>query len=332
MDTFLLSLHNLLDRGLAQRDADPRPAAGLSFHISGPGGTRRVSLGGPPTIRPPPRTASDGPVPSMSDFLRGTGPPADRDGRTITSQMMAQYLLALMGNRDPLANGFPGTGPGSGRMGDYVYNQEALDEIITQLMETSNAHRPVPATEEIMAKLPREVLTVGSTILTMDCAVCKEQFALETEDPDEQIAVTLPCKHPFHQPCIIPWLKSSGTCPVCRFALIAQPSHPTSPGAQPASPTAERTSQSSHSPPHPSSGGGSGFMQNLFSHFTGGAASGSSSTQSHRNANSRQSSYGSSSSSGHRRSQSDTIQRRSDERRRDDHRDNIPGGWEDDLD
>jgi hypothetical protein len=37
----------------------------------------------------------------------------------------------------------------------------ALDRIITQLMENSNANRPVPATEEIMEKLPKEVLEVG---------------------------------------------------------------------------------------------------------------------------------------------------------------------------
>jgi hypothetical protein len=33
----------------------------------------------------------------------------------------------------------------------------ALDQIITQIMENSQGH-PVPATEEIMEKLPREVL------------------------------------------------------------------------------------------------------------------------------------------------------------------------------
>jgi hypothetical protein len=47
--------------------------------------------------------------------------------------------------------------------------------------------------------------------------VCKEQFSLTTEDPDDQVIVTLPCKHPFHEGCIMPWLKSSGTCPVCRY-------------------------------------------------------------------------------------------------------------------
>lgn len=112
----------------------------------------------------------------------------------------------------------------------------ALDQIITQIMENSNTGRPVPATDEIIENLPREVLEAGckklppffihpirtdahlciAPQLQKDCAVCKDQFKLETDDPDEQVVVTLPCKHPFHEGCIIPWIKSSGTCPVCR--------------------------------------------------------------------------------------------------------------------
>ena len=102
-------------------------------------------------------------------------------------------------------------------------------------MENSNAHQPVPATEEVIQKLPREVLEEGcmslrivacdafsdlpdpAPLLEKDCAVCKEQFKLETEDPDDQILITLPCHHPFHENCILPWLKTSGTCPVCRY-------------------------------------------------------------------------------------------------------------------
>jgi E3 ubiquitin-protein ligase RNF115/126 len=114
-------------------------------------------------------------------------------------------------------------GPEDGRMGDYVFNQEALDHIITQIMEQGGSSRPVPATEDVMEQLHREVLEEGSPLLGQDCAVCKDQFALNTEEPDEQVVVTLPCKHPFHEGCIMPWLKSSATCPVCRFQLVPQP-------------------------------------------------------------------------------------------------------------
>ncbi|KAF7794843.1 hypothetical protein EIP86_005985 [Pleurotus ostreatoroseus] len=61
----------------------------------------------------------------------------------------------------------------------------ALDEIISQIMESSHGH-PVAASEEIMSKLPREVLEEGSPLLEKDCAICKDQFSLKTEDPDEQ--------------------------------------------------------------------------------------------------------------------------------------------------
>jgi len=60
-------------------------------------------------------------------------------------------------------------------------------------------------------------------LLEKDCAVCKDQFSLDTEDPDEQVVITLPCKHPFHSPCILPWLNQNGTCPSCRYQLVPQP-------------------------------------------------------------------------------------------------------------
>ena len=39
----------------------------------------------------------------------------------------------------------------------------ALDQIITQLMENTNSSRPVPATDDIVSNLPREVLELGCT-------------------------------------------------------------------------------------------------------------------------------------------------------------------------
>ncbi|XP_050204609.1 E3 ubiquitin-protein ligase RING1-like [Mercurialis annua] len=45
------------------------------------------------------------------------------------------------------------------------------------------------------------------------CAVCLEEF-----EPKETVMMT-PCDHMFHEACIVPWVKSHGQCPVCRFEL-----------------------------------------------------------------------------------------------------------------
>ena len=33
------------------------------------------------------------------------------------------------------------------------------------------------------------------------------------------LAIELPCKHFFHPECVVPWLKLSNTCPLCRNAI-----------------------------------------------------------------------------------------------------------------
>lgn len=48
------------------------------------------------------------------------------------------------------------------------------------------------------------------------CAICLEDF-----EAKEMVMVT-PCKHMFHEDCIVPWVKGQGRCPVCRF-LFCEP-------------------------------------------------------------------------------------------------------------
>uniref|UniRef100_A0A7N0T2W1 RING-type E3 ubiquitin transferase n=1 Tax=Kalanchoe fedtschenkoi TaxID=63787 RepID=A0A7N0T2W1_KALFE len=45
------------------------------------------------------------------------------------------------------------------------------------------------------------------------CAICLEEF-----EPREEVTVT-PCSHMFHDECIVPWVRSNGQCPVCRFVF-----------------------------------------------------------------------------------------------------------------
>ncbi|KAF7303183.1 RING-type domain-containing protein [Mycena kentingensis (nom. inval.)] len=299
LEAFLYMLQGAATQGsMRQTTTRGNSRTTRTFELrNGPGGTSR-------TVRTSNGALEDPDQPTMADFLQRS--PSDGEGG-INGSLMARYLMALLGRDGGEMLG--GQGPQAGRMGDYVFNQEALDQIITQLMESSNASRPVAATDEIVEKLPREVLEEGSPMLEKDCAVCKDQFKLETDDPDEQIVVTLPCKHPFHEPCILPWLKSSGTCPVCRFALIPQPDH----HGPPPSENGEGGSSSRRSPSRTNSGSGNGptqgsLFQSILGHYSPGGGGGG----------------GQSNSRTTRRHTSDSNSNRT--------RNNIPGGWEEDLD
>jgi len=46
-----------------------------------------------------------------------------------------------------------------------------------------------------------------------DCQVCFDHFQ------DEDTLYKLPCKHMFHEACIMPWLEKHNTCPSCRAEL-----------------------------------------------------------------------------------------------------------------
>lgn len=47
----------------------------------------------------------------------------------------------------------------------------------------------------------------------VSCPICTEEF--EFNEPAKQ----LPCEHRFHADCVVPWLRSHCTCPMCREEL-----------------------------------------------------------------------------------------------------------------
>nr|QIE48509.1 hypothetical protein [Trametes gibbosa] len=310
---------------------------------SAPGGRNRTFVYGTN-----PATSGADEVPRLSQFAPRNADGPSEDRANITGPMLAQYLLALMGPGragDPFSDliggmfGPPGMPPGgaeSGRWGDYVFNQEALDQIISQIMENSNAHQPVPATEDALEKLHKEVLEEGSPLLDKDCAVCKEQFALHTEDPDDQVIISLPCNHPFHENCILPWLKNSGTCPVCRYQLVAQPDpHSTGSDQPPQGPNRSGSSSSARSGAIGSDAGG--VLQNVLGFFAAHGPQGSSSSSASAGNSARRSGTAPSSStsppaSGSGGSSSSAAAgSRSSRPETEDHF-NVPGSWGEDVD
>ncbi|KAF9912987.1 hypothetical protein BX616_010188 [Lobosporangium transversale] len=132
-----------------------------------------------------------------------------------------------------LAMGGTGSGffPIVSNPGDYAWGQGGLDDIISQMMEIQNRQNgPVGASDEIIDSIPHHTLTDEELEAKTECSVCKDEFTKEDN------LLQLPCKHIFHEDCIKPWLKVSGTCPTCRFSLVGgnngstQGDHPSAPG------------------------------------------------------------------------------------------------------
>ncbi|GAA6054120.1 hypothetical protein JCM3770_003205 [Rhodotorula araucariae] len=126
-------------------------------------------------------------------------------------------------------NGAGGAAGGFGlpaNMGDYALGEGGFQQILNDLMEQAAGRAgPQPAPDDMIDKLPRVKIT--QELLDMDtvssCAICQDNYILD------ETAIALPCKptnHLYHEDCIVPWLKTSGTCPTCRFALVPQPGQP----------------------------------------------------------------------------------------------------------
>ncbi|KAK9075142.1 hypothetical protein SSX86_003462 [Deinandra increscens subsp. villosa] len=99
-------------------------------------------------------------------------------------------------------------------LGDYFIGP-GLEQLIQQLAENDpNRHGTPPASKSVVENLPS--IKISKELLESDysdCAVCKDSFELDED------AKQLPCKHMYHQDCILPWLELHNSCPVCRFEL-----------------------------------------------------------------------------------------------------------------
>ncbi|KAK8217304.1 hypothetical protein M8818_001557 [Zalaria obscura] len=108
--------------------------------------------------------------------------------------------------------------PANMQHGDAVYSQEALDRIISQLMEqnqTGNA--PGPASSEAIGSLPQKTISesdLDDTTHKAECSICMDEVNLGDK------VTLLPCHHWFHGECIKAWLGEHDTCPHCRQGIM----------------------------------------------------------------------------------------------------------------
>lgn len=89
-----------------------------------------------------------------------------------------------------------------GNMGDYVFSQREFDNIVSRSLDQAMQNAPPPASAASLDKLPRREPTQADVDAKLDCAVCKEDLTLQAGT-----LVDLPCKHIFHEDCVVKWLK-----------------------------------------------------------------------------------------------------------------------------
>ncbi|THY89700.1 hypothetical protein D6C92_07078 [Aureobasidium pullulans] len=109
--------------------------------------------------------------------------------------------------------------PANMQHGDAVYSQEALDRIISQLMEQNQSNAPGPASAEAISSLPQKEITkedLDETTGKADCSICMDEALIGSQ------VTVLPCSHWFHADCIKAWLGEHDTCPHCRQGIMPE--------------------------------------------------------------------------------------------------------------
>ncbi|KAI0501788.1 hypothetical protein KFK09_016733 [Dendrobium nobile] len=102
-------------------------------------------------------------------------------------------------------------------IGDYFIGSR-LDLLLQHLAEDDlNRYGTPPAKKEAVNGMP-----IVKIVEKINCPVCLDEFEIGTE------ARETPCKHKFHNECILPWLELHSSCPVCRFQLPADETKPSS--------------------------------------------------------------------------------------------------------
>jgi E3 ubiquitin-protein ligase RNF115/126 len=162
-------------------------------------------------------------------FPRDPSLPGDSDPSDDLSGILSQLIQGINGTMLNSPSGTPAANlgpisfihqmlnPANARAGDAVYTQEALDRVISQLMEQhSTSSAPGPATETAINALPKTRIRKDHLDSNgkAECSICMENVSVGDEMTE------LPCKHWFHDVCVGAWLREHDTCPQCRRGIM----------------------------------------------------------------------------------------------------------------
>lgn len=102
----------------------------------------------------------------------------------------------------------------------YAFDDQLDNSITASLDATPMTKKPTQCA--FLRELPsiqinEEEVETRSKLEAADprksCSICRDVFAVE------DLLRKCPCGHEFHDGCIVPWLQSNNTCPICRWKM-----------------------------------------------------------------------------------------------------------------
>lgn len=88
--------------------------------------------------------------------------------------------------------------------------ESGFDELLN--LHPESERLPPPASKEFVKNLKSRAVTIHDE----KCPIC---LAPNENLTGNEKFITLPCKHEFHETCILPWLEKTNSCPLCRAEL-----------------------------------------------------------------------------------------------------------------
>lgn len=124
----------------------------------------------------------------------------------------AEILMGLDENSIEFRLEVPESDRYIGNPEDYV-DATGYEALLQTLAESDGGGRrgAPPAAKSAVMDLP--TVEVASEDDALVCAICKDTVNVG------EMAKKLPCGHRYHGDCIVSWLGSRNSCPVCRFEL-----------------------------------------------------------------------------------------------------------------
>ena len=98
-----------------------------------------------------------------------------------------------------------------------VETEEETEEEIEEEMEHYAA--TIPASAEAIDSLKTFSISPFLKMETEKCSICLENVGFRENEENVKLS-SLPCEHVFHHLCIVNWLQTSHTCPLCRYPML----------------------------------------------------------------------------------------------------------------